>query len=95
MLEKGWFVPVVYCGRTYYVKTEERTDNAIEGEFAVAVVELPLPKNREIPTKEMRQKLEKQKRVYYVPATGEIKADLEQKYKEVGRFLAGRLHKMK
>ena len=70
MFEKGWFVPVERDGRILYVKAEEGDENAVEGEFVVAEVIVPLLKNpKKLTTEEQKlQEMEIEKRTILSPA---------------------------
>ena len=92
MFEKGWFVPVERDGRILYVKAEEGDENAVEGEFVVAEVVVPLLKNpKKLTTEEQKlQEMEIEKRTikYYVPATEKVKNEIKRKCAEVGAAFA-------
>ena len=92
MFEKGWFVPAEFEGRMYYVKVEEGTENAVEGEFCIAAMRMPMLKDPKKLTEEERKKQEeeiKRRTVkYYIPATDEVKESVKQKCIELGEALA-------
>ena len=92
MFEKGWFVPVKRDGSIYYVKAEEGAENAVEGEFVIAAVEMPLLRNPKKLTEEERreqeEEIERRKVNYYIPATDDVKESVKQKCMELGAALA-------
>ena len=94
MFETGWFAPIERDGRIVYVKAEEGAENAVEGEFVVAEVIVPLLKNPKKLTAEeqklQEKEIEKQIIKYYVPATEKVKDEIKRMCAEVGAALARR-----
>ena len=92
MFEKGWFVPVKRDGRIYYVKAEEGAENAVEGEFVIAAVEMPLLRNPKKLTEEERreqeEEIERRKVNYYILATDDVKESVKQKCMEHSCFFS-------
>ncbi len=86
LIKKGRFVPVEYAGGTYYIEADDDDENAIEGEFAVSIVEVPFISRKM--SEEERKEAERKEKKYYIPATDEIKKEIEKRYKEYGEAIA-------
>lgn len=86
LIKKGRFVPVEYAGGTYYIEADDDDENAIEGEFAVSIVEVPFISRKM--SEEERKEAESKEKKYYIPATDEIKKEIEKRYKEFGEAIA-------
>ncbi|MBQ6610837.1 MAG: hypothetical protein IJH70_10415 [Oscillospiraceae bacterium] len=79
LVKEGRFIPVEYDGATYYVEADEDAENAVEGEFVLSIEEAPIISKKM--TKEQIEEAEKKRKKYYIPATEEIKADIEKRFR--------------